>query len=68
MVDGDAIGLEVKHMKEPICPGCENVIEGAFTLYFGEYWHPECAKEDKRINDCMDADDRRREPPDNYFD
>ena len=44
-----------------ICEGCEYPVdaEDAETVvYFDELWHVSCAREDARINACIDAEDR----------
>ena len=41
-----------------ICPGCEGPVESDGTTYHDEIWHKVCAKEDKRIIACTDAQDR----------
>ena len=34
-----------------LCPGCERHIEEDNAIvYHHEIWHPDCAKEDRRIN------------------
>lgn len=44
------------------CPGCEQeFIPGdVVVVYFCVNWHEACAREDKRVNDCMDAEDKYR--------
>jgi len=46
-----------------ICEGCKSPVDvkdAETVVYFHELWHLSCAREDARINACIDIEDRYR--------
>jgi len=56
--------VKVDKPTNEICPGCENYVDPEVdddcVVYFDEYWHDACAKEDKRYHQAWDAEDKYR--------